>query len=155
MLFWVYGLALALGPQQPADAGPSKAISELPVSLVRIQRELHRPAPLQLTLPEVPAHFHVEIRERPLYSANLLGPVEELWSTRTGAVPRGKLNAFEQRQHTGEQWSQPLVSADLSSIGAAFKRAIAAARRAHAERAAREDVQREVAEFCATHDCDQ
>ena len=119
----------------------------------RIHAALDRPAPLRLTLPEPKPDFRVEIRQRPLYSPNLLGPVEGLWSTTTGPVPPGGLYAFEQRQRLGQQWTQPVFSVDLLSIGAGLQRAIANARRSRAEKAARDEVQRALAEFCAVHPC--
>jgi hypothetical protein len=154
MLAGVIGLAMAIGMQQPVDpAFPADTSRELPVSLTRIRTALDRPAWLRLTLPESNADFHIEIRERPLYSPHLLGPVESLWSTTPGPVPPGGLHAFEQRQRLGEHWSQPMLSVDLLSIGAALRKSIADARRSSAEKAAREEVQRAIAEFCAAHEC--
>ena len=92
MLSAVIGLALAIGMQPPADprsaAEPNRT---LPVSIAHIRAALDRPAPLRLTVPESKPTFRVEIRERLLYSPNLLGPVERLWSTTTGPVPPGGL----------------------------------------------------------------
>jgi hypothetical protein len=147
---------LALGIQPAVEPTSDAALHpELPVSVARIRSALDRPAPLRLTLPESHADFHIEIRVRPLYSPNLLGPVETLWTVPTGPVPPGGLHAFEQRQQLRETWSQPMFSVDLLSIGTAVHRAIANSRRAGAEKAARDDVQRALAEFCATHDCPQ
>ena len=156
MLSGIIGVALALGIQPPVEPTSAPEVNPaLPVSLARIRSALDRPAPLRLTLPESHADFHIEIRARPLYSPNLLGPVETLWTTPTGPVPPGGLHAFEQRQQLRETWSQPMISVDLLSIGTAVHRAIANARRAGAEKAARDEVQRALAEFCATHDCPQ
>jgi len=143
---------LALGIQPPVDP-VAELHPELPISVARIRSALDRPAPLRLTLPASHADFHIEIRVRPLYSPNLLGPVETLWTVPTGPVPPGGLHAFEQRQQLRQTWSQPMFSVDLLSIGSAVHRAIANSRRAGAEKAARDDVQRALAEFCATHDC--
>jgi hypothetical protein len=154
MLAGLIGLALSIGLQQPVDpVSPPDANRELPVSLARIRVALDRPAPLRLTLPESKADFHIEIRPRLLYSPSLLGPVETLWSTTTAPVPPGGLHAFEQRQRLGDPWSQPMMSVDLLSIGSAVRKAVANARRSSAEKAAREEVRRALAEFCATHDC--
>jgi len=156
MLSGIIGVALALGIQPPVEPTSAPEVNlELPVSVARIRSALERPAPLRLTLPESHADFHIEICARPRYSANLLGPVETLWTTPTGPVPPGGLHAFEQRQQLRETWSQPMISVDLLSIGTAVHRAIANARRAGAEKAARDEVQRALAEFCATHDCPQ
>jgi hypothetical protein len=155
MLTGIIGLTLALGFQLPADPAWPPESAELPVSLTRIRTALDNPAPLRLTLPEPQADFRVEIRQRPLYSPNLLGPVESLWSPIPGRVPPGGLYAFEQRQRLGEPWSQPMLSIDLLSIGSAVQKAIANARRTRAEQAARDEVQRALAEFCAVHDCRQ
>jgi|SRR5206468_3816498 len=154
MLSAVIGLALAIGMQPPADPGSTpEPHPDLPVSISHIRAALDRPPSLRLTIPESKPTFRVEIRERPLYSPNLLGPVERLWSTTTGPVPPGGLYAFEQRQRLGNQWTQPLFSVDLLSIGAALHNAIANAHRSSAERAARDEVRRAFAEFCAAHDC--
>src|SRR5438552_1278854 len=116
MLCATIGLALAIGMQPPADSGSaSDAKPELPVSMSRIRAALEAPAPLRLTLPAPKPTFHVEIRERLLYSPNLLGPVEQLWSTTTGPVLPGGLYGFEQQQRLG-QWSPPLFSVDVMSI---------------------------------------
>ncbi len=148
------GLALALATMQPpADPGSvTERLRALPVSVSRIRAALDRPAPLQLALPEPKPTYRIEIREHLLYSPNLLGPVEQLWSTTSGPTPPGGLYAYDQGQRLG-QASQPLFSMDLPSIGGAIKNAIANARRSRAERAAREEVQRALAEFCATREC--
>jgi hypothetical protein len=154
MLAGVVGLALALGMQQGGDLAPARdAMPELSVSLTRIHRALDRPAPLRIRLPEPQADFHVEIRRQPLYSANLLGPVESLWSPTTSPAPAGGLYGFDQRQRLGQQWSQPMFAVDLLSIGSALQKAVAAARRSRAEQSAQEEVRRARAEFCATHEC--
>jgi hypothetical protein len=153
---FLLGLVLALGMQQAVDPVPaSGTIPELPVSLTRIRHSLERPAPLRITLPDSNADFHVEIRERPLYSPNLLGPVETLWSVAPGPVPAGGLHAYEQRQRLGQTWSQPMFALDLLSIGSSVQQAVAKARRSRAEQAARDEVRRALAEFCATHECPQ
>jgi hypothetical protein len=154
MISGIIGLALAIGMQQPADPTSAAEVNlQLPVSLARIRSALDRPARLRLTLPESKADFHIEIRQRPLYSPNLLGPVERLWTTATGPVPPGGLHAFEQRQQLRQPWSQPMFAVDLLSIGTALRAAMANVRRAGAEKAARDEVQRALAEFCATHGC--
>jgi hypothetical protein len=155
MLSATIGLALAMGLQPPAEQRSVPETRELPVSVSRIRAALDRPAPLRLTVPAPRPTFRVEIRERLLYSPNLLGPVEQLWSTTAGPVPPGGLHGFEQRQQLGQPWSQPLFSVDLLSIGGAIRNAFANARRASAEKAARDEVQRALAEFCATHECSQ
>jgi hypothetical protein len=156
MLSGIIGLALALGIQPPGDPTSATEVHPaLPVSVARIRAALDRPSPLRLTLPDSHADFHIEIRVRPLYSPNLLGPVETLWTVVPGPVPPGGLRAFEQRQQLRETWSQPMIPVDLLSIGTAVRKAIANSRRAGAEKAARDEVQRALAEFCATHACPQ
>jgi hypothetical protein len=155
MISGLIGLALAFGIQSADTVSVPEVSPDLPVSLVRIRADLARPAPLRIALPKPKADFHVEIRERPLYSPNLLGPVETLWSTTPGPVPPGGLRAFEQRQRLGEQWSQPMLSVDLLSIAASVRTAITNARRSSAEKAAREEVRRALAEFCSTHECER
>jgi hypothetical protein len=154
MVAGLLGFALALGIQQSIDlVSASEATPKLPVSLTRIRHALERPAPLRITLRESNADFHVEIRERPLYSPNLLGPVETLWSTATSPVAPGGLYAYEQRRRLGQSWTQPIFAVDLLSIGTAAQEAVAHARRSSAEKAARDEVRRALAEFCATHQC--
>jgi hypothetical protein len=156
MLAGVFGLALALGMQPAVDPQPgSDRVPALPVSLTRIHQALDRPAPLRIQLPESQADFHVEIRRRPLYSPNLLGPVESLWLPGISPVPAGGLYGFEQRQRLGQQWSQPMFAVDLLSIGSALQKAIAAAHRSRAEKSAQEEVRRALAEFCAINGCPQ
>jgi len=153
MLLATIGLALAIGGQSPAEPrSAAEAAPALPVSLSRIRAALEVRTPLRVTLPAPTPTFRVEIREQLLYSPHLLGPVEQLWSTTPGPIPPSGLQSFEQRQRLGP-WSTPLFSMDLLSIGGALQRAFANARRARAENAARDEVQRELAEFCATHEC--
>jgi len=153
MLSATIGLALAIGMQPPADPGSAPGPKpELPVSVSRIRAALAAPAPLRLALPPPKPTFRVEIRERLLYSPNLLGPVEQLWSTTTGPVPPGGLYGFEQAQRLG-QWSPPLFSVDLLAVGGAVQKAVANARRSRAEKGARDEVQRALAEFCAMYEC--
>jgi hypothetical protein len=60
--------------------------------------------------------------------------------------------AFEQRQRAGQAWlGQPLIQVDLLATGHAIGAAVGKVRRARAEHAAREEVQRALTEFCATH----
>jgi hypothetical protein len=147
MLGVVVTLTAALCAQQPAGGEPPQ--HELPVSVARIRAGLERTQVLRLTLTDRKPDFRVDIRER-RFEEDLLNRLD----FRSGPVPPGGLYAFEQRQRIGPPGiAQPLVMVDVLAIGQALHSAIANARRSSAERAAREEVQRALAEFCATHDC--
>jgi len=143
-------LAAAMCAQQPAATEPGEhGEHPLPVSVARIRAALERPQALRLTVADRKPDFRVDIRERQ-FAEDLLGRLD----FRSGPVPPGGLYAFEQRQRIGPPGlGQPLISVDLLGIAQGLHSAVANARRSSAERAAREEVQRALAEFCAVHDC--
>lgn len=137
------------------------------MSLDRIRQALEQaPAEPLRGLDERP-HFRVQIEERQ--------KIDELLSTlkfNTGPVVPGGVYGYEQQQRAFPSVNNPLMQpysafnqGQLATIlienlleryfGARMVQGIADASRARAEQVAREEVQRALAEFCATHDCSQ
>ena len=77
----------------------------------------------------------VDIRERERFE-HLLSPV---WEFETGPAAWAAASSG---------WSQPIVSVELLSIVCAIAKSVASARRAHAVDEAREEVRREIANYC-------
>jgi hypothetical protein len=124
--------------QASAPSQDASSSMRLPVSIERIRQALQqRPA---LTVHPVIPDFRVDVHEHQRFEQLL-----PQWDFRSGPVPPGGLYAYEQLQRSGVPIAQPLVLVDLIAIG----RALAGARAAHAAGAAREDVQRAIAEYCA------
>jgi len=145
----VFGLAWLLAAQEPGSpSGTDTSEPTLPVSLSRIREMVAQPVVLRVVLPETPVDFRVDVRERqPLALLDTL-------DVESGPVPPGGLYAFEQRQRAGQMWlGQPLAQTDLMATAHSIGAAVGKVRRARAENAAREEVQRALAEFCATHNC--
>jgi hypothetical protein len=142
------GLASLMAAQTATAPPPSQAPSgNLPVSISRIRNALKKPEGLRVR-PAPRADFKVEINE-----AQRFRDLLDLLDFGSGPVAPGGWYAFQQRQLLGQQQSQPLVSFDAGAMGQAVGSAIANARRARAERLARDEVQRALIEFCATHEC--
>jgi hypothetical protein len=145
-------------PQTPADSGAG-----LPVSLDKIRDALQQ-APVQPLrgLNEIPT-FKVEIHERPKISLDDL--IKSL-DFKSGPVPAGGLYGFEQQRQmfnpTDHPLQQPYAAFNQGELltvlienlvgkylaGKAVN-AVTSAERAHAETAAREEVHRAIAEYCA------
>jgi len=127
--------ALLLSDPQSVVAADAPAVVTL-ASLNRIREALSKPAGLRVTVPE--PTFRVEVRAHPYFTE-----IPWTWDFGGGGaspvVPR-----------TIGQSTPPLIAIDLLRIG----RALTSARRAHAERAAQDEVRHEFAEFCSTHACD-
>jgi hypothetical protein len=115
----------------------------LPVSVDRVRAELERPAVLNLTLPDVPVHFRIEVRERPLFSE--LPPIDFGGGTKRPPVPFWVPSSVPQVGVT-----PALAGVDLLAVGRYVANSVSAARRARAQREAQEEVQRALREFCAT-----
>jgi hypothetical protein len=137
-------------PPSPAAAPPSSAAQrQLPISLARVRAGLERPPVLRLTVPDPPPDFRIEIQQRPF-----IQDLIERLDFSSGPMPRGGIYAYEQQQRMGTpEIAQPLVMVDALGIASSVRKAVSSARRSHAEAAAREEVQRALAEFCATHEC--
>jgi hypothetical protein len=156
-------------PDRPSSSGneageqPARQETNLPVSLDKIREALQQP-PAQVLrgLNEVPT-FKVEIHERPRMSLEDL--IKSL-DFKSGPVPAGGLYGFEQQRqmwnatdHPLQQpyaaFSQPELLTILveNLVGKYLARkamsALTDADRSHAEAAAREEVQRAIAEYCA------
>jgi hypothetical protein len=139
-------LALAILPLgtlllQAAEPPPA---SSTPVSVERVRAGLERPATLIVDLPAPAATFRVEITKHPYFTE--LPPLD------FGTGPRGPdLPDWIPHQPLPQVGSAPPVAGvDLLALARAVHRKWAAERRAGAERAAREEVQRALQEFCAT-----
>ena len=145
----VFGLAGLLAAQEPGSpSGTDTSEPTLPVSLGRIREMVAQPVGLRVALPERPVDFRVDVRERqPMALLDTL-------DFGSGPVPPGGLYAFEQRQRAGQEWlGQPLAQTDLLATSHSIRAAVGKVRRARAEHAAREEVQRALTEFCAIHNC--
>jgi hypothetical protein len=124
---------------QAADAPAA-----LPVSVERVRAALERPARLNIVLPEPEAHFRIEVKERQYFPE--LPPIDFGSGQRTPPAPFWSAPSMPRVGST-----PPLVGINLLAIGSALNRA----RRERAEKAAREDVLRQLREFCATtHECE-
>jgi hypothetical protein len=138
----VLGLLYLAAAGQTATVPPPDpaSVRDLPVSLSRIRDALKKPVSPRLTLPPPRADFRVEVLEKQRFEdlLTLLGL--------GGGSPMPSVMF-------GSAVSHPSSAADLSAIGRAAGRAIVEARRARAERLAREEVQRALIDFCATHEC--
>jgi len=146
--------------EQPPPANPDAG---LPVSLDRIRDALQQaPAQGLRGLNEIPT-FKIEIRERQKVSLDDL--IKSL-DFKSGPVPAGGVRAFEQQRqmwnatdHPLQQpyaaFSQPELLTILIEnvigkyLGGKALSALSAAERNHAETAAREEVHRAIAEYCA------
>ena len=142
------GFTLLLGVQEPAVAPGNVPPRQLPVSFVRIRRELKKPAPPRLFVPPSQADFSIQVIEKQRFQDLL-----SLLDFGGGPVAPGGLYAHQQRQVLGQQQSQPLFNADLLAAGGAVVKAISKARRARAERLAREEVRGALVDFCAARAC--
>jgi hypothetical protein len=130
LLFVVVAMAsVSAQPSAPASDRPDDASS-----LTRIASALAKP-PSKLVLQERKPDFTVDIRERQQFE-HLLPP---MWDFKTGPVPWA----------SPAGWSRPLFTVDLLAIAGTIAKSVASARRGHAEGAAREDVRREIANYCA------
>ena len=160
-------LAVAPADAQMPDPSPqqdsSSAKLNLPVSLDKIKEALSQPPSLPLIgLNETPT-FRVEIHERQKFTLEDL--VKSL-DFKAGPVPAGGIYANEvQRQfwHTSDNplaqpyaaFNQPQLLTILIEnlvgkyLAGRALNAVTSAERAHAEAAARDEVRRAVAEYCA------
>jgi hypothetical protein len=142
---------------------PQHEESNLPVSLDKIREALQQPpVPALRGLNDVPT-FKVEIHERQKFSLEDL--IKSL-DFKSGPVPAGGVYAFEQQRQVWNATNYPLQQPyaafnqpELLTIlvenlvgkylaGKAIN-AVTAAERSHAEAAAREEVHRAIAEYCA------
>jgi hypothetical protein len=127
-------IATALAPAAPQQSGASDE------SIARVRAALEKPTQaLTLTLPERKADFSVTITERERFD-KLVPPILDF------KVGPG----FPQQELVTSPWgSQPLVSVDLMSLAMAAAVGINTLRKARAQRAALEEVQQAIADYCA------
>jgi hypothetical protein len=156
-------------PDPPSSSGneggqqPSQPQDSLPVSLDRIRQALEQPPVQGLRgLNEVPT-FKVEIHER---QKLLLDDLIKSLDFKSGPVPAGGLYGFEQQRQiwnaTDHPLQQPYAAFNQGElvtilvenlvgkylVGKSLS-ALSTAERSRAEAAAREEVQRAIAEYCA------
>lgn len=150
-------------PPSSADDGQGN----LPVSLDRIKQALEQPPAEPLRGLDERPHFRVQIQERQ--------KIDELLSTLkfdSGPAVPGGVYGYQQQQRAFPSVDNPLMQpysafnqGQLATVlienlleqyfGARMVKGIVDASRARAEEAAREEVQRALAEFCAAHSCSQ
>jgi hypothetical protein len=157
--------ASAQQPGTPADARGTSAGdaagADLPVSLDRIREGLKKPPEQRLRNLDVRPDFTVQIEEQ--------ARIDEMMSKldfRSGPAPAGGLYAYEQQRRlfnpTDRPLQQPyaafsggeLITIALENLiarylGSPLINAVSDAQRARAEAAARQEVDRAVAEYCA------
>jgi hypothetical protein len=159
-------------PSSSEDAAPRRddttTDGTLPVSLDRIREGLlHAPARPLLSTIDRPPDFTVQIEER--------RTIEEILSTilspedlKAGPVPAGGLYAHEQQQRlfnpvdnplrqpyaafsNGELLTIAIENLMVKYLGGRLADAVTSAERARAEKAARADLSRAIAEYCTAH----
>ncbi len=155
------------GQSAPPPSSADDERANLPVSLDKIKQGLEQPVAEPLRGIDERPHFRVQIQERQR--------IDELLSTLKfdsgPAVPGGLYGNEVQRQaypsvqnplmqpysaFTQGQLATVLIENLLFAYyGPQAVKHIAEASRAREEAAAREEVRRALAEFCATHDCSQ
>jgi hypothetical protein len=132
---------LAAAPAFAQDEQPLN----LPVSLERIREGLALERPSLLDALHLEATFRVEVKERRPNFGEMFPP----GSFDGGPVPPGGLYAYEQRRMLFPNSTPALFTFDALPVFRAIADAIGDARRARAEAAARAEVERAMAEFCA------
>ena len=126
--------------QAPA-AEPTR--SELPVSLSRIREALKKPDGPRFGPPLARPDFKVEVYE----AQRFRDLVDLLDFSASPVLPAVLFGGF-----AGSR-TQPLFNVSLNGIGESVAKGISNARRARAERLAREEVARALNQFCSTHEC--
>jgi len=143
--------AAAVSPERApqvssASVSPEPSAEQQPVSLSRIRRALETQSDLlkldgtQATRPT----FRAEVRGRRLET------VLDGLDFRAGPVPLEGVYAFEQAQVLGNPWAGRAVAVNILPLLQAAHRAMSNARRGRTERAAQEEVQRALIEFCGS-----
>jgi hypothetical protein len=146
--FFVLALALTL---MAASAAAQDGVQDnvrpldLPVSLERIRDGLASDRPSILDALDRQPNFRVEVKEnRPN-----LGEMFPPGSFDGGPVPPGGLYAYEQQRMLFPNWTPALFSFNALPVFRQLANAIGDVRRARAAAAARQEVERAMAEFCA------
>jgi hypothetical protein len=113
---------------------------EAPLSVARVRARLAQPAALQIVLREVPRPiFRLEVRGHRYWTDE-----PQVWNFSTPPM-----SPLLPPQSIGESG----IGATGGGGGVEVLSAIAAVRRSLKERAARREVQKALAEFCALHEC--
>jgi hypothetical protein len=133
--------AAAQVDRQPLDSRPLN----LPVSLERIREGLLSNRPSILDALDIQATFRVEVEEKRPNFVEMFSPE----SFNGGPVPPGGLYAYEQQRRLFPNSTPALFTFDTLSVARAIGTAIGDWRRARSETAARAEVERAMAEFCA------
>jgi hypothetical protein len=133
--------ALCAAPAWAQDEPPLT----LPVSLERIREGLASARPSLLDTLNLEATFRVEVKERRPNFVEMFPP----GSFDGGPVPPGGLYAYEQQRMLFPNSTPALFTFDTLPVFRAVANAIGDARRARAAAAARAEVERAMAEFCA------
>jgi hypothetical protein len=124
---------------------PTPPPLDLPVSIERIREALSSPGPFLLDALERQPNFRVEIEERRPTFAEIFGGAD----FKGGPPPPGGLYAYEQQRRMFPNSTPPLFSIDAMPIISGLVNAIGDWRRERSAAAARAEVQRAMAEFCA------
>jgi hypothetical protein len=144
-----------------SSAEDARTQSDLPVSLDRIREGLKRPDSPLLHTNELPADFRIDIVEQ--------RKIDELLKhldVKSGPAPAGGLYGYDQQRRLFNPTDQPLMQpyaafsgGELITIalenvigrylGGRIVDAISSAQKTRAERAAQEEVDREIAAYCA------
>jgi hypothetical protein len=151
------------GAASSAGANDSAATTDLPVSLDHIRDGLKKPADSSLLRgAELPADFRIEIVEQ-----QKIDEILKKMDVKSGPAPPGGLYGYEQQRRAFNPTDRPLMQpyaafsgaemATLAAEGLLYQllskylpNAFTRAQDASAERAAREEVDRNVAAYCAT-----
>lgn len=132
-LAWLL-VAVAMAGPPDHQAGEVTDQPDDASSLMRVANALAN-SPSRLVLEEHQADFTIDIRERERFEH--LTPPQ--WEFKKEPVSRV----------AAPGWSPPLLTVPLLPIAGAIAKSVSAARRAHAEGAARGEVRREIANYCA------
>ena len=129
----------------PAGAQDDGQPLNLPVSLEHIREGLASNAPSILDALDRQPTFRVEVKEHRPNFMEMFPP----GSFDGGPVPPGGLYAYEQQRRLFPNSTPALFTIDVLPVFRTLVNAIGDARRANAATAARAEVQRAMAEFCA------
>ena len=139
-------LAAVLMAAAPLSAQePAPPPLDLPVSVERIREALSAPGPSLLDALNRQPNFRIEVEERRPTFAEIFGGED----FKGGPVPPGGLYAYEQQRRMFPNSTPPLFSMDAMPIVSGLVNAIGDWRRARSATAARAEVERAMAEFCA------
>jgi hypothetical protein len=145
MIWTVLAVVFSLTLQSQDAAAQSSAD---PTSLARIREALMRQSMLRLTIPE--PTFRVTIQDRTPFT-HMFNPLD----LKGGPTPPGGLYAFEQRQRFGNPWAgQPMFQFNVLPAAQLIIQSVDQSRRAQSQRAAHEEMLRELAEFCIHNICE-